>query len=63
MNMYVDEESDSVIVPTKSSNKEGLLSAETTEGRMLPEGNSQQTTVVRTQRRVATSSGLPKVKP
>ncbi len=58
MSKYVDEKSDNVVVPTKRSNKEGLPSAETVEGRTLPEGNSQQTTVVRTQSRVATSSGL-----
>ncbi len=39
--MHVDEKSDSVIVPKKPSNKEGLPSAETVEGRTLPEGNSQ----------------------
>jgi hypothetical protein len=36
MNMYVDEKSDSVIVPTKPSNKEGSPSAEMVEGRTLP---------------------------
>ncbi len=58
MNMHVDEKSDSVIVPKKPSNKEGLPSAEAVEERTLPEGNNQRTTVVRTQSRVATSSGL-----
>ncbi len=58
MNMYVDEKSDSVVVPMKPSNNEDQSSAETVQGRTLPEGNSQQTTVVRTQSRVATSSGL-----
>ena len=56
MNMYVDEKSDSVIVLTKPSNKEGSPSAETVEGRTLPKGNSDQETAVRTQRRVAASS-------
>ncbi len=51
MNMYVDEKSDSVIVPTKPSNKEGVPSAETVEGRTLPEGNSDRETAVRTQSR------------
>ncbi len=56
MNMYVDEKSDSVIVLTKSSNKEGLPLAETVEGRTLPEGNSDQETAIRTQSRIAASS-------
>ena len=56
MNMYVDEKSDSVIVLMKPSNKEGLPSAETVEGRTLPEGNSDQETAVRTQSRIAASS-------
>ena len=58
MNMYVDEKSDSVIVLMKRSNKEGLLSTETVEGRTLPEGNSDQETAVRTQCRVAASNDL-----
>jgi group II intron reverse transcriptase/maturase len=62
MNQYVDEKSDKVVVPTKPSNKEGSPSAEMVEGRTLPEGNSQQTTVDRTQSRVATSSGLLSVR-
>jgi len=62
MNQYVDEKSDKVVVPRKPSNKEGSPSAETAEGRTLPEGNSQQTTVDRTQSRVATSSGLLSVR-
>ncbi len=52
MNMYVDEKSDSVIILTKPSNKEGLPLAETAEGRTLPEGNGDQETAVRTQSRV-----------
>jgi len=62
MSQYVDEKSDNVVVPTKSSNKEGWPSAETVEGRTLPEVNSQQTTVVRTQSRGNTSSGLMTVR-
>ncbi len=56
MNMNVDEKSDSVIVLTRPSNKEGLPSAETVEGRTLPKGNSDRETAVRTQSRVAASS-------
>ncbi len=62
MNMYVDEKSDSVIVPTKPSNKEGVPSAELVEGRTLPEGNSDQETAVRTQSRVAASNDLMAVR-
>ena len=62
MNKYVDEKSDSVVVPTKRSNKEGLPSAETVEGRTLPEGNSDQTAAVRTQCRAAASNGLMAVR-
>ncbi len=62
MNMYVDEKSDSVIVPTKPSNKGGLPSAETVEGRTLPEGNSDQEAAVRTQCRAAASNGLMAVR-
>ena len=62
MNMYVDEKSDSVIVPMKRSNKEGLSSAETVEGRTLPEGNSDRETAVRTQSRVAASNYLMAVR-
>ncbi len=58
MNMYVDEKSDSVIVPTKPSNKEGSPLAETVEGRTLPEGNGDQETAVRTQSRIAASNFL-----
>jgi hypothetical protein len=39
--MYADEESDEGIVPMKRSNKEGLPSAETVEGRVSPKGNGQ----------------------
>ena len=62
MNMYVDEKSDSVIVLTKPSNKEGLPLAETVEGRTLPEGNSDQETAVRTQSRVTASNFLMAVR-
>ncbi len=49
MNEHVDEKSDSVVVPTKPPNKEGVPSAEGVEGRTLPEGNSDQTAADRTQ--------------
>ncbi len=62
MNKYVDEKSDSVILPMKRSNKEGLPSAEMVEGRTLPEGNSDQTAAVRTQCRAAASNGLMAVR-
>ena len=62
MNMYVNEKSDSVIVLTKPSNKEGSPSAEMVEGRTLPEGNSDQTAAVRTQCREAASNGLMAVR-
>ncbi len=62
MSVYVDEKSDKVIVPLKPSNKEDSPSAETVEGRTLPEGNSDQTTAVRTQCRAAASNGLMAVR-
>ncbi len=62
MNMYVDEKSDSVIVPTNPSNKEGSPSAEMVEGRTLPKGNSDQGTAVRTQSRVTASNFLTAVR-
>ena len=58
MNMYADEKSDKAIVPKKLLNEEGDSSEEAVEGRALPKGNISQTTVVRTQSRAATSSGL-----
>ncbi len=62
MNMYVNEKSDSVVVPLKPSNKEGLSSAEVVEGRTLPEGNSDQMAAVRTQSRVTASNFLMAVR-
>ena len=62
MNMDADEKSDKAIVPKKQPNNEGLPSAEAVEGRALPKGNTGQTTVVRTQCRAATSSGLAGVR-
>ena len=62
MNRYVDEKSDSVVVPMKPSHKEDQSSAETVEGRTLPEANSDQEAVVRTQSRVAASNVLMAVR-
>jgi group II intron reverse transcriptase/maturase len=62
LNKHVDEKSDSVVLPMKPSNKEGTPSAEPVEGRTLPEGNSDQTTAVRTQCRAAASTGLMAVR-
>lgn len=62
MNMYTDEKSDKAILPKKQPNNEGDPSAEAVEGRALPKGNTGQTTVVRTQSRVTTSSGLAGVR-
>ena len=42
--------------------EEGDSSEEAVEGRALPKGNISQTTVVRTQSRAATSSGLAGVR-
>ena len=62
MSMYVDEESDEGVVPMKQPNNEGPPSAEAVEGRTSPKGNGDQTTAVRTQRRVAASHGLAAVR-
>ncbi len=62
MNMYVNEKSDSVVVPLKPPNKEGLSLAEMVEGRTLPEGNSDQMAAVRTQSRVTASIFLMAVR-
>ena len=43
MSMHADEESDEGVAPMKRSNNEGVSSAETVEGRTLPEGNGGQT--------------------
>ena len=60
--MYVDEKSDKVIVPMKRPNKGVKSPAEAVEGRTLVKGNSVETTAVRTQSRVAGSSGLDAVR-
>jgi len=60
--MYANEKSDKVVVPKKHSNKEGLPFAEDVEGRTLPKRNTSQVTAVRTQSRVAASSGLAGVR-
>src|SRR5499427_10004502 len=48
MSMHADEESDEGVVPMKRSNKEGVPSAETGEGRTSPKGNGGGTAAVRT---------------
>src|SRR5260370_17303283 len=58
MSMHADENSDGVIVPEKRSNKGGLPSAETVEGRTPPKGNGGQTAAARTLRRDTASNGL-----
>jgi group II intron reverse transcriptase/maturase len=62
MSMHADEESDEGIVPMKRSNKEGLPSAETVEGRASPEENGSQATAVRTPSRSTASSRLAVVR-
>lgn len=62
VNMYVDEKSDRVILPMKRPNKGGKSPAEAVEGRALVKGNSVEATAVRTQSRVAASSGLDAVR-
>lgn len=61
-NVYVGEKSDRVILPMKWPNKRGKSPAEAVEGRTLVKGNSVETTAVRTQSRVAASSGLDAVR-
>jgi group II intron reverse transcriptase/maturase len=58
MDTHADENSDGVIVPEKRSNKGGLLSAETVEGRTPPKGNGGETAAARTLRRDTASNGL-----
>ena len=62
MSMHADEESDEVVLPVKRSNKEGLSSAETVEGRASPKGNGGQTAAARTLRRDTASNGLAAVR-
>ena len=62
MNMHADEKSDEGIVPEKRPNNGSLLPAEAVEGRTSPKGNGGQTAAVRTQSRVAASSGLAAVR-
>src|ERR1035438_7849016 len=62
MNMHADENSDGVIVPEKRSNKGGLPSAETVEGRTPPKGNDGETAAARTLRRDTASNGLDAVR-
>ena len=60
--MYADEKSDEAVVPRKRPNKGRQFPAEVVEGRASPEGNSRQAAVVRTLRRVATSTRLAAVR-
>jgi hypothetical protein len=54
--MHVDEKSDSGVVPAvKPPNNEGHTSVDGVEGRLLPEGNSDQTAAAWTQSRVTAS--------
>jgi len=62
MRMHADEDSDEVVVPVKRSNKEGLSSAETVEGRASPKGNGGQATAVRTPSRGIASNRLEAVR-
>lgn len=62
VNVHVSEKSDKVILPVKRPNKGIKSPAEAVEGRILVKGNSVETTVVRTQSRVAASSGLGAVR-
>jgi RNA-directed DNA polymerase len=62
MNPHADENSDGVIVPEKRSNKGGLPSAETVEGRTPPKGNDGETAAARTLRRDTASNGLVAVR-
>jgi RNA-directed DNA polymerase len=61
-NVHVGEKSDKVILPMKQPNKGNKNPAEVVEGRTLVKGNSVETTAVRTQSRVAASSGLDAVR-
>ena len=56
--LYVAEESDRAIVPTKGPNKGGVLPAEDLEGRARTKENVGVPGTVRTQRRDAVSRGL-----
>ena len=62
MDTHADENSDGVIVPEKRSNKGGLPSAETVEGRTPPKGNDGETAAARTLRRDTASNGLAGVR-
>ena len=56
--MSGSRKSDNNIVPEKPANKEVKAFAEQVEGRALTEGNTMNTAAVRTQGRVAASTGL-----
>jgi RNA-directed DNA polymerase len=61
VNAHVSEKSDKAILPMKRPNKGDKSPAEALEGRTLVNGDSVETTTVRTQSRVAASSGLDAV--
>ena len=54
--------SDNNIVPEKPANKVVTATVEQVEGRALTEGNTMNTSAVRTQGRVAASTGLDGVR-
>ncbi len=56
--MSGSRKSDNKIVPEKPANNEVKTFAEQVEGRELAEGNTMNTAAVRTQGRVAASTGL-----
>ncbi len=62
VNVHMGEKSDRIILPMKQPNKGSKSPAEAVEGRILVKGNSVETTAVRTQSRVAASSGLDAVR-
>ena len=57
--MYVVEESDRAVVPTKEPNKGGEPSAEVLEGRTRAKENDDEPRTVRTQRRTDRAYRLP----
>ena len=60
--MSGSRKSDNNIVPEKPANKEVKTFAEQVEGRALTKGNTMNTAAVRTQGRVAASTGLDGVR-
>jgi RNA-directed DNA polymerase len=60
--MNAQRESDSLVVPTKPSNKASSTAAEVVEGRRLAKGNVDQQNAPRTQRRISANSALDRVR-